>query len=388
MMSIKNYFYFLLFLFFISCHNIERKYNTLYLSTSNGDMYSINLKKEKLNWKISGNKDTDEITYFTILDSVIYRTYCDGRIIELNKVSGKINWEYNDKVSPDQSSYGYDFSDVDFLLFYQYPIVFGKSIIFANSHGELKSIDIQTKKTNWTNQYPFPIQSSPIIYKNYLAVSLASNVSIIDPHTGKGIMYVDSQNSIYNEVIKDEKFFYSVDEHGIVLCMDEKDVQWQYTPEKKLYITNNLVIDENNVFYGRDEIVCLDKLSGTKKWQIRVCKIEFPKSDEEVLGNKHFLIPNEEYLEAIETNFDDLVANTEHYILLINKNNGKLTKRKYFSNRKIVGKVNYVNSFFYYLCSDNNLYKIDTKLQNESIVLKDVHYKTDRNLDETFMIFE
>ena len=50
MTSIKNYFF--LFLFFISCHNNERKYNTLYLSTSNGDMYSINLKKEKLNWKI------------------------------------------------------------------------------------------------------------------------------------------------------------------------------------------------------------------------------------------------------------------------------------------------------------------------------------------------
>ena len=38
-----------------SCNNEDPKLTTLYISTSNDDLYSINLKTDKLNWSIPGD---------------------------------------------------------------------------------------------------------------------------------------------------------------------------------------------------------------------------------------------------------------------------------------------------------------------------------------------
>ena len=72
-----------------------------------------------------------------------------------------------------------------FLQFYQYPQMFRDNAIFANSHGEIKSIHLKSQKKNWVYIQNQTIYSSPKIANNIVYVNTNYEIVALDATTGK-----------------------------------------------------------------------------------------------------------------------------------------------------------------------------------------------------------
>ena len=76
------------------------KDSTLFLTTNNGNLYSIDLLTGKCNWQnIKNIEDTRSDSYFTIDKKTIIKSYENGQIIVYNKKTGEIIKQYKENES-------------------------------------------------------------------------------------------------------------------------------------------------------------------------------------------------------------------------------------------------------------------------------------------------
>lgn len=284
----------------------------------------------------------------------------------MDKNTGKINWTYLDTVSPDQAYYHFDFSNVRFCFFSQYPVLYKNAMIFANTHGELKSVDLNTRKVNWTYQVNIPLNFAPILLNNKLVFNMGYRIVTVDPATGKLIQSADFETPIPMETTTDGTYDYATDEHGNTYCLNsDLSIVWKYENTDGQSIRQNVSVDDQVVIYGNNAMICLDKTNGKLKWRTKL-------SDQDGL-----------LYQAINDN--QVYANTAHDIYILDKEHGRITKRKHFTDKEIVGMLSYNNGFYYYVCSDKTLCKIDETLDKESVIYRQVAY-TD-GVEYTYMAF-
>ncbi|MBB2147869.1 outer membrane protein assembly factor BamB family protein [Pedobacter gandavensis] len=347
----------------------------LIIATNNGDLYNVNLTTGKLQWQILDQRNNDELTYFTQHNQTILRAYSDKRILEIDKLNGKINWTFIDEVSANQAEYGYNFTGVSHLLFAQYPIVQGGSFIFGNSQGEFKSVDQKTRKINWTHQIHQPIYCSPAMFNNKVVINASSSIKTLNLANGSRIASFDLETPSFLAPVVNENLLYVVDEHGGVYCLNaDLNLLWKHQPELDMFQQTKLNFSERDIFYGDTAMVSLKKKNGELNWRF-VLPHQIDKKGKNNL------------LQSMEVIDDVIVANTPHYLLVIDQDDGKILKQKYFGNRETIGQLKYDNGFYYYLCSDNNLYKIDQDLKEETVVARNIRYQTDRAMDDTYLAF-
>lgn len=359
----------------LSCKEKTPEKKALILTTTNGDLYSFNIKTDQLNWMVPGSPEMDVISYFSFKGKNIIKTYLNRRIVEVDQHTGKVNWTYKDEVSPNQSYYNYDFNDVRLVMFRQYPLIYKNAMIYTNTHGELKSVDLTSKKVNWTYQVNIPISFSPVLLKNKLVLNLGYRVIIVDAGNGKLLRGLDFKIPVSNDAVVDEDRIYVTDEHGNTFCMDEDlNLVWNDQLKAPIYLQRNLVVGEDEVIFGDESVFLLDKKTGKQKWETSLSAS--PKTSE----------MSAERLNSLEIHDHEISVNTDKSIYILKRNNGKILRKKQLENKSIIGAMSYNDGFYYYRCSDKKLYKIDKYLEKETLIYTPINY-SDLS-DDTYMVFK
>ena len=364
--------------------NVPLKTNLL-IATSNGDMYNIDLVKNQLLWRVAGNKNTDELTFFTLRGNTILRAYSDKRVIEIDRDTGKVNWTYDDAISPNHSAYGYDFKGVAHYLFNQYPVVQDNALIFGNSMGEVKSIDLKTRAINWTHQAAQPIYSSPILVDGKLLVNENSYLEFVDPANGRKLTRLAFDRPLTQQPVLDGQAVYVIDEDGTVFCLStDLGLIWKFKAES---VRSIQAVGVSDVYVSGEKLQALDKKTGELRWAISMPKQQTKQSVETTKDNSVYVVQaKSDAVQGVQEVDGELTVNTAHYLVKLKAKNGSVVRQHYFATREIIGTSTQYKGQHYYLASDGAVYTMDSNFEKESVVSKAIAYQTERKLDDSYMV--
>lgn len=372
---LNKWFLFLLSISLFSCHKkqVEKDKTTLYLTTSANDVYAFNIAEKKMLWHVKAlhTEENDEVNYFTIDDKNMTKIYLDGAIRQYNKTNGNVVWEMKDSISADADLYNYDFNNVVHRLFYQYPLVANGNIIFGNSHGEIKSINLKTKKINWIYYNPNTIYSSPKIAGNLVFINLNGSLISLDIKSGKKTSSVNYEENepVTNEIFIENDKIFTLSQYNLLSCMTTKyDLVWDYkAPTTSQSSTHNMLITDDAVYFGGSTLYAINKKKGDLLW-----KTELYKDDNTLLS-------------VAQCN-DGVVVSTRKELLKID-DNGKIIIRKKLINEAF-GLLYQCNNRYYYVCQNGILYSIDADLKNEKVFYKGININPEHRVDNTYMLAE
>lgn len=388
------------------------KNSTLFVTTNNGNLYSIDLLTGKCNWQnIKNIEDTRSDSYFTIDKNTIIKSYENGQIIVYNKKTGEIIKQYKENESiPENSS---------LFMFAQYPIVYKDDFVFCNLNGKVKSVSLNTMQPNWVyDKIEGKLFFSPAIIEDKIIVNAGYNLCTINAETGQFITNLKFVFPLpYEPVVSDGEIFV-VDEKGNVFCFDkELNTKWQFevnnyindtrfdedtkinvSTDAHIQIRTNLTAGEKLIVVGDAEhIIGIDKKSGEMKWLSTIPIINWQSPDDVALVNKNLRedqdlhsILNDKVgvLKSLQIIDEEVIANTSSCIAVYDANNGDLKRKKFLFNNEIIGGIKAMNNFYYYLRKDGILYKIDKALNNETIVYKGINYKPEDEYTNTYIQIE
>ena len=359
-------------LVFSSCNSKkeEKRYNTLYLTTNANDVYAFDMANKTIIWHFpSFNQEVnDELCNFTINDKLMTKSYQDGTIIQFDKKNGKVINKYQDKEDETQSYYGYDFENVAFLQFYQYPQMFRDNAIFANSHGEIKSIHLKSQKKNWVYIQNQTIYSSPKIANNIVYVNTNYEIVALDATTGKKMFKTTLEEVSPNELILENEKIYILGEQNTLMCFNLKlEKQWTLKVENTTQSsTHNLLLTENSIYFGGNIIYSANKITGELEWKTEVY-------DEE---------NSQDRLLSVEKNDDGILVMTSEKFIKINENGKIITIKK--CNETPIGKLFYCTDWYYYITEKGNLMRIKSDLKQEDIFQKGINIDPNHRVDNTY----
>jgi outer membrane protein assembly factor BamB len=269
-MIIKPKYWLLLLvgLVLFSCKQQDAPKTTLYISNNNGELYSINLQTDRLNWKIAGDTGRTELSYFSLKPTSIIKAYTNKHIVEIDKATGKIKWTYQDKLSANHSYYHYDFNNVIDAFFSQYPVLYHNTMVYAGTQGELKRLISRQRK------YCGHIRLISLsIFRQRLSVgswplNFGYRVVTLDPASGKQLHSIDFETPIPNETTVDGDYIYVADEHGQAFALDSTlNKLWSFIPQNKDPGSSKVIAGKNEILYGERAIILLDKKTGKAKWE-------------------------------------------------------------------------------------------------------------------------
>lgn len=354
----KKYIFFLLIITLVSCksNKTEKIYKTLYLTTNNADLYAFDIQTKALKWhQPNFNPEvSSDLSYFTVKENFIIKSYRDGSIIRFDKATGKILNKFQDKEDETQFFYGYDFNEVAFLHFYQYPQLYEDNVIFGNSHGEIKSINTENETQNWIYIQPQIIYSSPKIVDKIVYANLNYTIVALDIKTGNKLYSTTLDKPSPNEIIIDDNSVYILDEYYTLYCYDLKlQLQWK-TPiqNSTTSFPNFFTIIENHIYFGMKTLYCVDKKSGKMQWEL----ISNGTETEEIL--------------SVAKAANGIIAMTNKQLIKIN-NKGKRVFNKDISEN-LSGSLFKSNGWYYYLTTNGNLKRISNDLQTEELFYKGI----------------
>ena len=359
-------------LVFSSCNSKkeEKRYNTLYLTTNANDVYAFDMANKTIIWHFpSFNQEVnDELCNFTINDKLMTKSYQDGTIIQFDKKNGKVINKYQDKEDETQSYYGYDFENVAFLQFYQYPQMFRDNAIFANSHGEIKSIHLKSQKKNWVYIQNQTIYSSPKIANNIVYGNTNYEIVALDATTGKKLFKTTLEEVSPNELILENEKIYILGEQNTLMCFNLKlEKQWTLKVENTTQSsTHNLLLTENSIYFGGNIIYSANKITGELEWKTKVY-------DEE---------NSQDRLLSVEKNDDGILVMTSEKFIKINENGKIITIKK--CNETPIGKLFYCTDWYYYITEKGNLMRIKSDLKQEDIFQKGINIDPNHRVDNTY----
>lgn len=357
---------------FICCNSKkeEKRYNTLYLTTNANDVYAFDMANKTIIWHFpSFNQEVnDELCNFTINDKLMTKSYQDGTIIQFDKKNGKVINKYQDKEDETQSYYGYDFKNVAFLQFYQYPQMFRDNAIFANSHGEIKSIHLKSQKKNWVYIQNQTIYSSPKIANNIVYGNTNYEIVALDATTGKKLFKTTLEEVSPNELILENEKIYILGEQNTLMCFNLKlEKQWTLKVENTTQSsTHNLLLTENSIYFGGNIIYSANKITGELEWKTKVY-------DEE---------NSQDRLLSVEKNDDGILVMTSEKFIKINENGKIITIKK--CNETPIGKLFYCTDWYYYITEKGNLMRIKSDLKQEDIFQKGINIDPNHRVDNTY----
>ena len=335
----------------LSCSKREPPKSALYISTSDGNQYAIDLKTDKLKWRTEGRKEDQLLSYFSIKGDKIVKASHSKTFYEINKNTGKVNWTYQDKLSANRAYYGYDFSEIIDVCFSQYPVLYKNAMIYGNTQGELKSVDLTTKRVNWTWQASVPVSFPPSLLNDRLILNFGYQIMCFSANTGKRFESLEFKTAVPNETTVDGNHFYVADEEGSAFCIDSNmNTVWVYNPTDKDRSSSKVVTGKSQVIYGTDRITSLDKTTGKLQWTT--------------------LLPNDAGAVSIELIANEISINCFHHIFVLDSASGKILREKNIPKSELTGRMRYANGFYYYWTTNNTLYKIDKDLKSESVVYK------------------
>ncbi|WP_163409586.1 outer membrane protein assembly factor BamB family protein [Flavobacterium ajazii] len=398
--------------FLFSCAQKDvSKNTTLFLTTNNGNLYSIDLATGKCNWQnIKNIEDTRSDSYFKIEDNTIIKSYENGQIIVFDRQTGKVIKKYQEKESIPESP--------SLFMFSQYPLVYEGDFIFSNLNGKVKSINSKTMQPNWVYDVKNKVFVSPTIIEDKVIVNAGYNLCAVNAKNGQFITNLKFVNPLPHEPVVSDGEIFVVDENGNAFCLDQElNTKWQFevnnyisdtqydentnanvTTDTNINTLTNLTAGEKLIVLGDAEhIIGIDKKTGKMKWLTTIPVINWQSPTDVALVNKNIRedqdlhdIMNDKVgvLKSLEIIDEEVIANTSSCIAVYNAKNGDLKRKKFLFNNEIIGGIKATKDFYYYLRQDGILYKIDKTLKTETIVYKGINYKPEDEYTSPYMLIE
>jgi outer membrane protein assembly factor BamB len=360
----------------VSCNSKkdERHYETLYLTTNANDVYVFDIENKKNIWKFPAfNPEVnDELCYFTIADKELIKSYQDGTIIQLDKKNGTVIKKYQDKEDETQSYFGYDFVNVAFLHFYQYPQMFQGNAIFTNSHGEIKSIDLKTQTKNWVYIQNQIIYSSPKVANNIVYANTNYEILALNAKTGKILFKTSLEEVSTNELVIENDKIYILGETNTLMCFNLKlEKKWTLKVEDyNKSSTHNLLITENSIYFGGSTVFSADKNTGALEWKTKIYNKE----------------NSQKRLLSIEKNEDGIMVMTSEKLIKINEDGKTVTTKN--CKEALIGKLFYCNDWYYYLTKKGSLMRIKSDLNQAEVFYKGINTDPNHRVDDTYFYAE
>ncbi|MGJ1198444.1 PQQ-binding-like beta-propeller repeat protein [Sphingobacterium spiritivorum] len=374
---------------FVGCKDNkgENKAKTsLFVSTNAGSMYAFDIVEDKLIWeKEVRDSNIDELTYFSFYKDEVIKSYLDARIVGLERSTGKEKWTFEDKVSPDQQYYDYNFSDVRFVHFYQEPAIYQNAMLFANSHGEIKSVDIPSLKENWIYQCEVPLLSAPQILGSSVYMNIGYRVLKLSAAKGKLLQSYNFDEGSSFPVKTEENRIYLLTERGTVICWDGNlEAVWTFSPQDEdLHINKNLLINDDQILIGSNRLLSIDKATGKLLW-----KLDFKESGiftEEKLSEE--VTNYETDIRSLVTTDEGFVVNTNSHIVTLSKKGKVMQKYKWPEPDMLMG-LSYENGFYYVVTKSGKLFKTDRDFKERKLLKEKINFNFERGLEDVCFKFD
>jgi outer membrane protein assembly factor BamB len=388
------------------------KKTTLFLTTNNGNLYSIDLLTGKCNWQnIKNIEDTRSDSYFNITNNTIIKSYENGQIIIFNKQTGDILKQYQEDEPMHENS--------SLFMFAQHPLVYENAFVFCNLNGKVKSVNLNTMQPNWVyDGIKTNVFVSPALIKDRIIVNAGYNLCAINAKNGQWISRLAFTQSLPLEPVVSDGEIFVVDEDGNAFCFDEElNIKWQFevnkyisdteydeidkvnkTTEADIQILTNLTAGKKLIVLGdAKHIIGIDKKNGEMKWFTTIPTLDMNSPDDvaEVKKNLKNIddidsIMNEDVhvLKSLKIIKEEIVANSSSCIVVYNSNDGSVKRKKFFFTNEIIGGIKVTDDFYYYLRKDGVLYKIDKALKKETVVFKGINYKPEDEYTNPYMQIE
>ncbi|MGJ1385872.1 PQQ-binding-like beta-propeller repeat protein [Sphingobacterium spiritivorum] len=369
---------------FVGCKDNkgENKAKTsLFVTTNAGSMYAFDIVEDKLIWeKEVRDSNIDELTYFSFYKDEVIKSYLDARIVGLERRTGKEKWTFEDKVSPDQQYYDYNFSDVRFVHFYQEPPIYQNAMLFANSHGEIKSVDIPSLKENWIYQCEVPLLSAPQILGSSVYMNIGYRVLKLSVTNGKLLQSYNFDEGSSFPVKTDENRVYLLTERGTVICWnDNLEAVWTFSlQDENLHISTNLLIHDDQILIGNNKLLSIDKATGKLLWKF---DLKEPGIFTEETTNY------ETDIRSLVTTDEGFVLNTNSHIVTLSKK-GKVMQLYKWPESDILMGLSYENGFYYVVTKSGKLFKTDRDFKERKLLKEKINFNFERGLEDVYFRFD
>lgn len=369
---------------FVGCkdNKDENKAKTsLFVTTNAGSMYAFDIVEDKLIWeKEVRDSNIDELTYFSFYKDEVIKSYLDARIVGLERSTGKEKWTFEDKVSQDQQYYDYNFSDVRFVHFYQEPAIYQNAMLFANSHGEIKSVDIPSLKENWVYQCEVPLLSAPQILGSSVYMNIGYRVLKLSVINGKLLQSYNFDEGSSFPVKTDENRVYLLTERGTVICWnDNLEAVWTFSlQDENLHISTNLLIHDDQILIGNNKLLSIDKATGKLLWKF---DLKEPGIFTEETTNY------ETDIRSLVTTDEGFVLNTNSHIVTLSKK-GKVMQLYKWPESDILMGLSYENGFYYVVTKSGKLFKTDRDFKERKLLKEKINFNFERGLEDVYFRFD
>ncbi|MCP5061467.1 MAG: PQQ-binding-like beta-propeller repeat protein, partial [Ignavibacteriae bacterium] len=172
--------------------------NNLYFASSDGKLFSIDLKEGNLNFSKQVSKGFQ--SGISISSKNLYIGDDEGTMFSLDKRDGKIQWSFS--------------SDTKIV---HSPAIDGSSIFFGNLDGDIFSLNKYSGKLNWISNSKGLVNTAPLVLNNCLIQpNLNKHVDVLNKDTGELI-----QNIKFDGRCRTTPIFYNGD---VFLGVDKGEV--------------------------------------------------------------------------------------------------------------------------------------------------------------------
>jgi len=198
---------------------------------------------------------------FGIFSIFIFVTSCSS-------LSSLRFWE-NNEIDPDEPRPLLSVSSLgNFLLSFS-----AGSIYFADAEGNIKSIDIDTGKTNWTKQFNELASGTASSFGALVVADVDGNVILLNQEDGSKIWEVNVKGEVLAPTVIDAQLIIVKTGSGELLALDKLngDVVWSYRsklPALTIRGSSSPVVDGGQVYVSFDNgrLVVFDIETGFPLW--------------------------------------------------------------------------------------------------------------------------
>ncbi|MHC0441394.1 outer membrane protein assembly factor BamB family protein [Flavobacterium sp. 3-210] len=158
----------------------------------------------------------------------------------------------------------------DIASIYSLPAFDKKNVYFTNSIGEIKSVNLKNKSTNWKTETGNSIYFSPIIVKNNLVIgTIEGNLQGFDTQSGKQKWTIPVGGVLVGSPIAENNRVYTASSTAFI-CADAVTgkVIWQNNLPTS-YSQGTPLIQGDKIIFGvwDSYVYCLDKNTGNLIWK-------------------------------------------------------------------------------------------------------------------------
>jgi outer membrane protein assembly factor BamB len=181
-------------------------------------------------------------------------------------------------------------------------------LVYGNSTGLVKGINIRTRNILWQTKILGPVYSTPVTWNGRIVLgTVDGNVIALDALNGKLLWKVKTGRPVLAEgLVEDgsvylgggDRSFYRID-------IRTGNILWQYSGVNGLIQGKPAVSDSAVIFGAWDRhLYCLDKITGKLRWKWNNAKPQTLYSPGNIFpvcsGNKVFIVAPDRYMTAID----------------------------------------------------------------------------------------